>query len=76
MGILKYYSIVVEKDDDNNKILISDLGIRFSPNDLKNKIVLMDVGYFIHNAVQAFNNPLKDSNGNITAHINTIFNKI
>lgn len=76
MGIKKYYEIVIKKEENGDKIIIADFGVRITPAGLKNKNIIMDVGYFIHNAVQAFNNPLKDSKGNITAHINTIFNKI
>lgn len=75
MGIHDYYKIVVNKEN-NNITTIGDLGLRLRPIDLKGKIILIDASYFIHNAVKAFLNPLMDSKGNITAHINTIFNKI
>jgi len=79
MGIHDFYKIIIKnpKSSYDGKP-ISDLGKEVKLQDIKNHRVCVDASGVIYSSILAMQriNALTDSKGNITAHINTIFNKV
>lgn len=79
MGVSNLFKIKVDnpKSDYDGKT-IGELGEEVRLKDLKNERVCVDASGMIYSAILAMAhiNSLTDSEGNTTAHITTIFNKI
>src|SRR5271165_2438885 len=76
MGVDNFFKITFKQNGESRTI--AELGRKVALKHFKNKRVCVDASGMIYNAILAMEylHSLTDKTGRITAHINTIFNKI
>lgn len=77
MGVDQFFKIVVTKNSEG-KITIGSLGALIKLQELSGMRICIDASGIIYSSILALENisALTDAEGKITAHINTIFNKV